>query len=399
MTGRSHDKGTEVVPCGDSDALRVIGLASRTRPVQWHTPAIHRTQTRPHILVWPPPASWLPGACGTNLPNMAVDVPSSVLTSLGLTRESERLYYQVAPAAGHTLEGVTRLLQMSREALLKNLSPLLELGLVRLEGERVAVPPMAGVVADLVKGEASRAAVVAKRLDALAWAVPHLVASTTRPDETELADVRPLDGEMSSGGNPLELIGRMLRTSRGDMLWLRPDAWAMPRESEVSQVFAEAMASGRKSRAIYPVRALNEAPEALRTRARLGEQIRVISELPTRMFILGDAHAVLPEPLGYADEPRVHIRQRSIVAALTLWFEALWANAAPVPALDTGEARPDLRRFLLEQLVAGSQDEVIARKLGISLRTVRRRIAALMTELGVDTRFQAGVEGVRRGWL
>jgi DNA-binding NarL/FixJ family response regulator len=49
--------------------------------------------------------------------------------------------------------------------------------------------------------------------------------------------------------------------------------------------------------------------------------------------------------------------------------------------------------------MAGATDEVIARKLGIGLRTVRRRIASLMTELGVDTRFQAGVEAVRRGWL
>lgn len=330
---------------------------------------------------------------------MASAAPSSVLTALGLTPDAERLYYQVAPTAGHTLEGVASLLQVSRSMLLRDLSPLLDLGLVKLDGERLAIPLMASVVADLVRGEAIRSAIVANRLDALAWAVPHLVAAHTRPDEAELSEVRPLDGELSSGGNALELIGQMLRTSRGDMLWLRPDAWSMPRESAVSTMLAEAMASGRRSRAIYPVRALNEAPEALQTRARLGEQIRVISELPTRMFILGDSHAVLPEPLGYADEPRVHIRQRSVVAALTMWFEGLWATATPVPAFDSGEARPDLRRFLLEQLVAGAQDEVIARKLGISLRTVRRRIAALMTELGVDTRFQAGVEAVRRGWI
>lgn len=324
---------------------------------------------------------------------------SSVLTALGLTRDSERLYYQVAPASGHTIEGVSRLLQVARATLLRNLDPLVDLGLVELDGERLVVPPMAAVVADLVRSEASRAATIGDRLDALARAVPHLVAATTRPDDSVLSEVRPLDGELSSGGNAVKMIGQMLRTSHGDMLWLRPDAWSMPRESEVSRLLAEALATGRKSRAIYPLRALTEAPEALRTRARLGEQIRVISELPTRMFILGDSHAVLPEPLGFADEPRVHIRQRSIVAALTLWFEALWATATPVPDFDSGEARPDLRRFLLQQLVAGAQDEVIARKLGISLRTVRRRIAALMVELGVDTRFQAGVEAVRRGWL
>ena len=51
------------------------------------------------------------------------------------------------------------------------------------------------------------------------------------------------------------------------------------------------------------------------------------------------------------------------------------------------------------QLAAGAKDEQIARTLGISLRTVRRRVADLLIELGVDTRFQAGVEAVRRGWL
>jgi len=43
--------------------------------------------------------------------------------------------------------------------------------------------------------------------------------------------------------------------------------------------------------------------------------------------------------------------------------------------LDRGEARPDLRRFLLQLLAAGHKDEQIVRTLGMSLRTVRRRVA------------------------
>ena len=70
-----------------------------------------------------------------------------------------------------------------------------------------------------------------------------------------------------------------------------------------------------------------------------------------------------------------------------------------MPELDLGEARPELRRFLLRLLATGQKDEQIARALGMSLRTVRRRIADLMTELGADSRFQAGVEAVRRGWV
>lgn len=325
--------------------------------------------------------------------------PSSVLASLGVDREAEQLYFRLVPVSGHTVVGVARLVQSHPAQLLRDLAPLQERGLVVLADDRVLVPPLAEALSELMLHESRRAASSADKLRELASAVPHLVASATRPHEGDLTDIRPLDGELSSGGDPLDLLQRMLRTSRGDMLWLRPDAWAMPRESQVGELLAEAMATGRRSRAIYPARALSEAPEALAARARLGERVRVMSEVPTRMFILGDAHAVLPEPLGFGDEPRVHVRQRSVVAALTLWFEVLWSRAAPVPEIEASAGRPDGRRFLLEQLMAGATDEVIARKLGISLRTVRRRVADLMSDLGVDTRFQAGVEAVRRGWL
>lgn len=321
------------------------------------------------------------------------------MSALGLDRKSEQLYFRLVPVSGHTVIGVARLVQESPDRLLRDLGPLLTRGLVTLVEDRLVVPPLSEAVSELLLSESRRAALAASALHDLAGAVPHLVASATRPDEGDLTDVHPLDGELSSGGDPLELLQLMLRTSRGEMLWLRPDAWAMPRESRVSELLAEAMATGRRSRAIYPVRALSEAPGALRTRVRLGEQVRVMSELPTRMFIFGEAHAVLPEPIGFTDEPRVHVRQRSIVAALTLWFESLWSQASPVPELESGRGHPDERRFLLEQLMAGVTDDVMARKLGIGLRTVRRRIAALMIELGVDTRFQAGVEAVRRGWL
>lgn len=331
---------------------------------------------------------------------MAADSSSSsALAALGIGQQAEQLYFRLVPAAGHTLLGASQLVHRSVDDLLRDLAPLLALGLVELDEGRVMVPTMATVVADLVQREATVSVTSGARLNALSTAVAHLVAASTRPHEQDVADVRPLDGELSTGGNPLVLLSQMVSASRGDMLWLRPDTWAIPREAAVSAFLGEAIASGRRSRAIYPLRALSEAPDALQARARIGEQIRVISELPTRMFILGQDHAVLPEPLGNADEPRVHVRQRSIVAALTMWFEALWAQATPVPELDTGEARPDLRRFLLEQLVAGASDEVIARKLGISLRTVRRRVATMMADLGVDTRFQLGVEAVRRSWI
>jgi DNA-binding NarL/FixJ family response regulator len=56
-------------------------------------------------------------------------------------------------------------------------------------------------------------------------------------------------------------------------------------------------------------------------------------------------------------------------------------------------------RKLLSLLAAGSTDESAGRRLGLSARTVRRMVANLLTRLGAGSRFQAGAEAARRGWL
>lgn len=168
----------------------------------------------------------------------------------------------------------------------------------------------------------------------------------------------------------------------------------------MAAVVGQVVEEGRSSRAIYPVRAWSESRATLELRASVGEHVRLLPELPTRMFIIGTTHVVLPEPLGFVDEPRSLVRQPGLVQALTLWFELLWERAGPLP--DAGRPRGDrtqLDRYVLAQLAQGAKDEQVARTLGLSLRTVRRRVAALMTELGADSRFQAGVEAGRRGWL
>lgn len=50
-------------------------------------------------------------------------------------------------------------------------------------------------------------------------------------------------------------------------------------------------------------------------------------------------------------------------------------------------------------MASGLKDEAIAHHLGWSHRTTRRRIATLMSTLGADTRFQAGLYAARAGWL
>ncbi|MFE0700082.1 helix-turn-helix transcriptional regulator [Streptomyces sp. NPDC058872] len=51
----------------------------------------------------------------------------------------------------------------------------------------------------------------------------------------------------------------------------------------------------------------------------------------------------------------------------------------------------DAERAVLRALAAGHTDEAASRRLGVSLRTYRRRVAALMAALDARSRFQAGL--------
>lgn len=314
-----------------------------------------------------------------------------------MSAEDAQRYQQVLPLSGSTLAEIAAALGVAPSQVPDVLAGLVSLDLAVVHDHRVTVLPVDQALATAISREADALVHARDRLDDLAGAVPLLVAAGTRPGPGEVQDVRALDGELSIGGNPLELLTALIDQSRGDLLFLRPDTWQMPRESAISQVVGRAVSSGRRSRAVYPIRAFHEAPEALRLRVDEGEEVRLIDDLPTRLMVIGTTHAVVPEPLGYADSPRLLVRQGSLVAALALLFELYWEKAVPVSELSDPLAVE--RAFLLRQLQAGAQDEQIARTMGVSLRTVRRRISQLMIELGADTRFQAGAEAARRGWL
>jgi DNA-binding NarL/FixJ family response regulator len=57
---------------------------------------------------------------------------------------------------------------------------------------------------------------------------------------------------------------------------------------------------------------------------------------------------------------------------------------------------PDARE-ILRALGAGLTDEVASRRMGVSLRTYRRRVADLMRALDSDSRFQAGLRAGELG--
>jgi DNA-binding NarL/FixJ family response regulator len=50
-------------------------------------------------------------------------------------------------------------------------------------------------------------------------------------------------------------------------------------------------------------------------------------------------------------------------------------------------------------LLAGLTDHAVANQLGLSMRSVQRRIRALMDLVAAETRLQLGFHAARRGWL
>ena len=317
-------------------------------------------------------------------------------TALGLSGAQEELYRQVLPASGTHVADISAGLLRTSEQLMAELAPLVREGVVRLEDGRLHVVPPAEVVVLMLTRWAASLSEAGDQLTHLARAVPQLAPGAAPPVAS--GETSPLDGEVVMGGDVPSVLVGWIEESADDLLFLRPDQWRMPSESVMAVAVTAAILEGRTARAIYPARALREAPSVLIGRATIGEQIRVVPEVPTRMAVIGN-RAMVPDPPGLASERRLVLRQPGLVGMLTSYFELLWERAVAVPALERGDATPDLDELLLAQLAQGAKDEQIARILGISLRTVRRRVASMMAELGVDSRFQAGVEAVRRGWL
>ncbi len=131
-----------------------------------------------------------------------------------------------------------------------------------------------------------------------------------------------------------------------------------------------------------------------------GEQARILPGLPTKMIIADDRRAMIPlDPDGEADGATLVIHPSGLLTALISIYDTLWGVAAPISGPRRTPGLSDQERAILTLMVAGVTDDAIARRLRISRRTVVRHSARLFERLGAKTRFQAGAQAVRRGWL
>lgn len=75
------------------------------------------------------------------------------------------------------------------------------------------------------------------------------------------------------------------------------------------------------------------------------------------------------------------------------------ALAAPTSEAGSSARPTDDELALLRLLSRGFTDEVVAQKLGLTGRTLRRRLRSAMDKLEASSRFEAGFKLARSGWL
>lgn len=177
-----------------------------------------------------------------------------------------------------------------------------------------------------------------------------------------------------------------------------------------NKVELEALARGVEYRGIYDKAALEAAPGTIDAVARYvaaGEQARFLTALPLKLATIDREFGYVPLTVSQPDIAQfMVVRPCSLLDALLYIFDTLWASATPIAS---GPGRPGQHDHdgdfaahdgrLLNLLATGMTDQAIARHLGLSYRTARRRVAALMDALGAESRFQAGVRASRNGWL
>lgn len=325
---------------------------------------------------------------------LAVD--NSPLAVLGIPADSERAYRAALRHAGETLDALCFATGRTRDDLLAALEPLIRQQLVAVV-DNVVVPETPDFALRRLMARAARR--LADANQALELVESQLPQYSSEHHDPERLDWKATPFDVVPAGQVVEAMTSLVVSTGGEMMYMRPDQWYLPVGVQMDGIVTQAIERGRASRTLYPFTLLQRDHEGADRRVRAGELVRLLPDVPTRLAIFGDEAVALPDQWGRPMGAILVIRQPPVVAACRTLFDQLWQQATIYPGTAEHADYQPARQRLLELLARGAKDEQIARTMGLSLRTVRRRVAELLADLGVDTRFQAGMEASRRGWL
>lgn len=302
------------------------------------------------------------------------------LSALGIGADQEAIYRALV-ATGPASERQLRERGIVGERVVNQvLDDLLEAGLATREddGRLRASPPELALRSLLIR----RRAEIGKAESALAE-LTELFRTTSTDSVRDLVEV--VTGVDAVGQRFTQLQHGADSLVRA---FVRTDPAVVTAEQNTAE--DEALGRGVPYRVVIE-RAVLEAPGALASveeSAAAGEDIRSVDTLPLRMLIADDSMALVP--LASSVGPgAVVVRQSGLLDALIALFEQTWKHAVPV-VVDPPAAEGELDSRIIALLLQGYGDKSISAQLGVSARTVQRRIRFLMDRAGVETRIQLG---------
>lgn len=123
-----------------------------------------------------------------------------------------------------------------------------------------------------------------------------------------------------------------------------------------------------------------------------GAEIRTLAEVADRVIVFDRDLAFVP----FSDEPHraLRIQHPSLVRFLARSFDEAWTRSVPVrperAPLRTPVITSDLQRTILQAVVNGETDASIARRIGMSRRSVAEHMRKVSEQLGSNSRAQLG---------
>lgn len=161
-----------------------------------------------------------------------------------------------------------------------------------------------------------------------------------------------------------------------------------------------ALRGGARFQMIYEIdyQRTNAGASIIERSHQAGEEIRLRHRLPMKMLHVDDAIALVAT--DRAGQQAVLVQAPAVVAMLAEWFDLLWENQTTMsyPVGGTDTALNAVQRDVLKLMLA-NDDETIARRLRMSVTTVRRHIKAIYQALGVNSRFGAGMAAAKLKWI
>ncbi|MFI1409878.1 hypothetical protein ACH4Y0_08155 [Streptomyces sp. NPDC020707] len=173
----------------------------------------------------------------------------------------------------------------------------------------------------------------------------------------------------------------------------------IPSERAIDDMYLRdkaAMSKGVEIRFLYAnfVATADHVKNYLRDVAKEGADVRVTSSLPLNLAIF-DTEKVLVfgGPEGEISIAAA-ISAESMAKTFQAIFDFFWTTAEPIDTYSERSfaALTPQMEAIVRMFAEGVKDETIARRLGVSVRTLSRITATLLDRLNVETRFQAGMK-------